>query len=76
MGIRVPAQRWAVFRHGGQITTIASLIDQVFGQALPSAGLATADEPDLLERYDESFDPHTGQGGFEIWVPLRTTAIP
>ena len=24
-----------------------------------------------FERYDESFDPLTGNGGFEIWVPVR-----
>jgi AraC family transcriptional regulator len=23
-----------------------------------------------FERYDERFDPATGQGGFEIWIPL------
>jgi len=23
-----------------------------------------------FERYDERFDPLTGNGGFEIWVPV------
>jgi AraC family transcriptional regulator len=41
----------------------------VFAQALPAAGLAAADMPDLLERYGESFDPWTGAGGFEIGCP-------
>jgi hypothetical protein len=27
--------------------------------------------PDFLERYDESFDPWTGSGGFEMWLPLK-----
>ena len=69
--IRLPAQRWAIFPHGGHITTIVSAIHAVFAQALPAAGLAAGDMPDLLERYGESFDPRTGKGGFEIWVPVK-----
>jgi len=29
-----------------------------------------ADAP-TFERYDETFDPLTGNGGFEIWVPIK-----
>jgi AraC family transcriptional regulator len=28
------------------------------------------DAPDF-ERYGESFNPATGMGGFEIWVPIK-----
>jgi len=70
-GIRLPAQRWAVFRNEGHITTITSTIAAVFDQALPAAGLTAANRPDLLERYGESFDPQTGNGGYEIWVPVK-----
>lgn len=70
-GVRLPAQRWAVFPHEGHVTAIASTLHAVFSQALPAAGLTAGDTPDLLERYDESFDPWTGAGGFEIWVPVR-----
>jgi AraC family transcriptional regulator len=70
-GIRLPAQRWAVFPHRGHVTTIASTIDAIFGAALPSAGLTHGDMPGLLERYDEKFDPRTGDGGFEIWAPVK-----
>jgi AraC family transcriptional regulator len=69
--IRLPAQRWAVYAHGGHVTTIVSTINAIFGQELPAAGLAAGDMPDVLERYDNSFDPSTGDGGFEIWVPLK-----
>jgi predicted transcriptional regulator YdeE len=24
-----------------------------------------------IKRYDEKFDPLTGNGGFKIWVPVR-----
>jgi AraC family transcriptional regulator len=70
-GIRLPAQRWAVFSHTGHVTTIASTIDTIFAEALPAAGLTHGEMPDLLERYDEGFDPRSGEGGFEIWVPVK-----
>jgi predicted transcriptional regulator YdeE len=25
-----------------------------------------------FERYDENFDPSTGLGGLDIWVPIRS----
>ena len=70
-GIRLPAQRWAIFTHRRHVTTIVSTIDAIFNDALPAAGLSPGDMPDLLECYGESFDPHTGYGGFEIWAPVR-----
>jgi len=70
-GIKLPAQRWAVFPHRGHVTTIASTIDAIFSEALPAAGLKHGDMPDLLERYDANFSPQTGAGGFEIWAPVK-----
>ncbi|PLP56748.1 AraC family transcriptional regulator [Mesorhizobium loti] len=70
-GIRLPAQRWAVSRQDGHITTISATIHAIFSQALPEAGLTPGDIPDLLERYGEDFDPVTGTGGFEIWIPVK-----
>lgn len=70
-GIRLPAQRWAAFRHDDHITTISATIHAIFSRALPEAGLTPGDMPDLIERYGEDFDPATGAGGFEIWVPVK-----
>lgn len=68
--ITLPAGRWATFIHRGHITTIASTIRAIFGHALPAAGLVPRDNPDLLEVYRESFDPWSGVGGLELWVPI------
>jgi AraC family transcriptional regulator len=70
-GVRIPAQHWAVFPHEGHVTTIASTIQTIFAQALPASGLSPGDMPDLLERYGAGFDPQTGEGGFEICVPVK-----
>jgi AraC family transcriptional regulator len=70
-GLRIPGQRYAVFRHAAHITTIASTVEAIFRAWLPASGHAAAGFPDLIERYDASFDPDTGAGGLELWLPLR-----
>jgi len=36
---------------------------------LPALGLQTANAPNFA-RYDEKFDPATGNGGLQIWIPI------
>ena len=67
--IRIPEQRYAVFTHSDHVSTIRRTINTIWNQWLPSSGHKMADAP-TFERYDEKFDPTTGNGGFEIWVPL------
>ncbi len=67
--VRIPAQRYAVFTHRDHVSTIRSTINTIWNQWLPDSGLKVADAP-VFERYSENFDPLTGNGGFEIWVPV------
>jgi AraC family transcriptional regulator len=69
--VRIPAQRYAVFTHSDHVSTIRRTINTIWNQWLPSSGHTMADAPNF-ERYDEKFDPATGNGGFEIWVPIET----
>jgi AraC family transcriptional regulator len=68
--VRVPGQRYAVFTHRGHISTIRRTVDAIWNHWLPASGLKAADAPNF-ERYDENFDPLTGDGGLEIWVPVK-----
>lgn len=68
--VRLPARRYAVFEHRGHVTDLATLAGAVFDRWLPGSGHHVADFPDLVERYDRAFDPWTGWGRVEIWVPL------
>ncbi len=68
--VRIPEQRYAVFTHRDHISTIRRTINTIWNHWLPSSGLKAADAPNF-ERYDESFDPLTGNGGLEIWVPVK-----
>jgi predicted transcriptional regulator YdeE len=66
---RVPAQRYAVFIHSHHVSKLPETIDTIWRKWVPDCGLATDD--DCLERYTAEFNPQTGMGGMEIWIPLK-----
>jgi AraC family transcriptional regulator len=68
--VRIPEQKYAVFTHRDHISTIRRTINTIWNHWLPESGLKAADAPSF-ERYDGNFDPLTGNGGLEIWVPVR-----
>jgi AraC family transcriptional regulator len=68
--IRVPPQRYAVFHHQEHISTIRRTWMTIFNKWFPTSNHEIEDAPSF-ERYDESFDPETGFGGFEIWIPVK-----
>jgi predicted transcriptional regulator YdeE len=65
--MRVPAARYAVFVHEGDVATIQSTWRQIFEKWLPSSGMRSANTPDF-ELYDERFDAATSSGIVEIWL--------
>lgn len=64
-----PAARYAVFRHTGHVTTLRGSYRTILDEALPSLGLTRAPLA-CLERHLPSFDPATGEGGVEVWMPV------
>jgi AraC family transcriptional regulator len=68
--LRVPAQRYAVFHQRGHISTIRSAFAAIWSKWVPASGHEVADAP-TLERYGAEFNPTTGTGGFEIWIPIK-----
>jgi AraC family transcriptional regulator len=68
--VRIPEHRYAVFTHPDHVSTIRRTVNTIWNQWLPASGLKAADAP-FFERYDENFDPLTGNGGLEIWVPVK-----
>jgi AraC family transcriptional regulator len=69
--VRVPAQKYAVFSHRDHISTIRRTTNTIWNKWLPASGHEIADAPEF-ERYGPDFDPRSGNGGLEIWVPIRT----
>jgi AraC family transcriptional regulator len=68
--VRLPAGKYAVFMHLKHVSSIAETLDAIWRKWLPNSGQQPADAPSF-ERYTETFDPKTGMGGFEIWIPLK-----
>lgn len=70
----LPAQHYAVFTHPGHVMTIRDTIDDAFDQWLPDSGytLNSKSHPPLhfFEYYGENFNPITGMGDIEIWLPI------
>jgi AraC family transcriptional regulator len=67
--IRIPEHRYAVFTHRGHISMIRRVWFTIWNKGLPESGEKVAGAPEF-ERYGEEFDPETGNGGFEIWIPV------
>lgn len=68
--IQIPAARYAVFTHRGHVSSLDATFDAIWSKWLPHSGRRAADSP-CFERYTEDFNPQTGMGGIEIWVPLQ-----
>jgi AraC family transcriptional regulator len=67
---RIPAQHYAVFRHEAHVSTIGQSYSAIFNTWLPANGRRLANGP-TIERHLETFDPRTGLGGVDIWIPLE-----
>lgn len=68
--VQLKAQRYAVFAHREHISTIRRTVHTIWSQWLPQSGHEVAEAPNF-ERYGPEFDPRTGLGGIEIWIPLK-----
>lgn len=68
--VQLAPRRYAVFEHSGHISTIGETFKAIWQAWLPSSEFEAADAPEF-ERYGEAFDPLSGTGGLEIWLPLR-----
>lgn len=67
--IEIPAHRYAVFTHTGHVTRFPDTFRIIWDEALPAMKL-TPVAGAVLERHLPAFDPRTGEGGIEVWVPV------
>jgi AraC family transcriptional regulator len=68
--VRVAPRRWAVFEHAGHITSLSRSFANIWDRWLPASNHAVAEAPSL-ERHQPTFDPRTGDGGVDIWIPIE-----
>ena len=65
----VPAQTYAVFTHSTHVSEIPKTYAAIWDQWIPQSGKVVSDGP-WLEKHLPTFNPRTGLGGIEIWIPL------
>ena len=67
---RIPAQTYAVFMHHGHISTIRETMKAIWNEYMPQSALTLVDAPEF-ESYGRLFDPQTGNGEVEIFIPVQ-----
>jgi AraC family transcriptional regulator len=74
--VSIPARRYAVFAHRDHVTKLRDTCDAIGKKWFPGSGYelarGDAETPDFFERYTEEFNPQTGMGGMEVWVPIKS----
>jgi len=72
---RIPAQPYAVFRHEGHVSKLCETMDAIQNQWQPRTSVKLVEPPaggpHCFERYGEKFDPRTGVGDIEVWIPVE-----
>jgi AraC family transcriptional regulator len=68
--LRIPPQTYAVFEHQEHVSAVPITWQAIWNHGISSAGREATDGP-AFERYGEGFDPRTGLGGLEVWVPIK-----
>jgi AraC family transcriptional regulator len=71
---RLPAQAYAIFPHDAHVSRISETVAAAHRWLARSGHEPVpgdAGRPDFLEHYGEAFDPQTGMGGMEAWVPVK-----
>jgi AraC family transcriptional regulator len=72
--VQLAPRRYAVFSHDGHVATLRNTFEAIMRVWLPQSGLQIAGTADAgayaLERYGEGFDPRTGLGDIQVWIPV------
>ena len=71
----IPARKYAVFTHKGDLATLRNTYDYIYGTWLVNSGQEInfqMDEADDFELYDERFNPQDPVNSeFDIYVPIK-----
>jgi AraC family transcriptional regulator len=74
--VRIPAQKYAIFCHRGHVSKLQDTAAAIWHEWLPAShrnvSHPAAGAPQMIEYYAENFDPETGLGDIEVWLPLDT----
>lgn len=66
--------QYAVFRFNGSVERIGEVWRYIWEHGLSQHGLAPY-RSETFERYGPKFNPETGEGGFDIWIPAASGSL-
>ena len=73
--LTIPALKYAIFLHTDHISQITQTLEKMWSSWLPASGHVAAVTSgcsiSFYERYDDSFNPITGLGTVELWLPIQ-----
>ncbi len=70
---QLPSFSYAVFEHKGHVSRIGQTCDAIWKEWIPGSGYAKPEDANFFfERYGEKFNPATGEGDIEIWIPVES----
>jgi AraC family transcriptional regulator len=73
--LALPAARYAIFSHAGHVSDMTRVASWILHEWLPASGRRAARGSsggvELIEWYGPRFDPQTGFGDIEFWLPLE-----
>ncbi len=74
--VNIPEQKYAIFPHRQHVSKLRETLEGIGHNWLPEYGQALAPRNagalTFFERYSEEFDPRTGMGGMEVWIPIKS----
>jgi AraC family transcriptional regulator len=68
--VRISAQHYAIFRHPAHVSMLRRTHYTIWNKWLPASDVKITDGPSF-ERYSKDFNPMTGTGTIEVWMPVR-----
>jgi len=68
--VRISAQRYAIFLHPAHVSMLRRTHYTIWNKWLPASNLKITDGPSF-ERYGKDFNPMTGTGTIEVWMPVK-----
>jgi AraC family transcriptional regulator len=69
MMLKVPAGRYAIFTHKGQLDALEHTMRHIYREWLPASGCKPRPAPDI-ETYDHRFNPYSDNSEMGIWVAI------
>jgi len=68
--LRLPSRKYAVFSHRGHVSQLRRTHYTIWNKWLSESRTEFANAPNF-ELYKKEFDPRTGDGPIEIWMPVN-----